>query len=63
MALHEDGQIHCLKEGEVRAEAARRISKLTAEMFIRRNDGEDDSDPFASCNEEPETNKLVVHDG
>ena len=59
----EDGQIHCLKEGEVGEEAAREISKLTAEMFTRGNDGEDDSDPFASCHEELEMNELVVYDG
>ena len=59
----EDGQIHCLKEGEVWAEAARKISKLTAEMFTRGNDGEDESDPFTSCDEELETNKLVVYNG
>ena len=58
----EDGQIHCLKEGEVGAEAAWEISKLTAEMFARGDDGEDDSDPFASCDEEMETNDLVVYD-
>ena len=46
----EDGQIHCLKEGEVGKEAAQEISKLTAEMFTRGKDREDDSDPFASCN-------------
>ena len=57
----EDGQIHCLKESEVGAEAAREISKLTAEMFTRGDDGEDDRDHFASCDEELETNELVVY--
>ena len=31
----EDGQIHCLTEDEVGAEAALEISKLTAELFTR----------------------------
>ena len=57
-----DSQIHCLKEGEVRAEAAQEISKLTAEMFTRGNHDEDDSDPFTSCDEELETSKLVAYD-
>ena len=56
----EDGQIYCLKEGKVLAEAAREISKLTAQMFTKGNDSEEDSDPFASCDEELETNKLVL---
>ena len=48
-------------EGEVEAEAAREIRKLTAEMFTSRDDGDNDN-PFASCDEERETNELVVYD-
>ena len=62
MALKID-KIHCLEEGEVGAEAAREISKLTAETFSRGKDGEDDSDPFTSCDEELETNELAVYAG
>ena len=52
-----------LKEGEVAigAEAAREIRKLIPEMLIRGNDGEDDSDPFASSDEELEKNEFVVY--
>ena len=46
----------------IAAEAAWEISKLTAEMFTRGGDGEDDSDLFASCDEELETNEFVVYD-
>lgn len=50
-----------MKEGEVGAEAAREISKLTAEMFTIGNDSEDDSGPFTSCDEELETSEFVVN--
>ena len=31
-------------------------------MFTKGDEGEDDSDPFVSCDEELETNELVVFD-
>ena len=43
------------------AEAARETSKLTADMLTRGNDGEDDSKPFASCDEELETSEFVLY--
>ena len=63
----EDGKIHCLKSGEVAADAAEEIRQLTAEMLASQPDDEDDY-PFADLDEpnsdenELETNELVIED-
>ena len=46
----EDGDIHCLKSGEVAADTAEEICQLTAEMLASQPDDEDD-DPFADLDE------------
>ena len=68
VAVHgsEDGDIHCLKSGEVAADAAEEIRQLTAEMLASQPD--DDDDPFADLDEpnsdenKLETNELVIED-
>ena len=60
----EDGDIHCLKSGEVAADAAEEIHQLTTEMLASQPDDEDE-DPFADLNSdenELETNQLVRED-
>ena len=60
----EDSMIHCLKRGEVAAEAAAEVAKMTSALEIP-----DDSDPFATLNtdageedkDELQTNELVIH--
>ena len=58
----EDSSVHCLKQSGIAADAASRISQLTAEMLAARDD--DDDDPFLSSDDEVEleTNKLIVED-
>ena len=59
----EDSSIHCLKQSGIAADAASRISQLTAEMLAARDD--DDDDPFLSSDDdedELETNELIVED-
>ena len=54
---------HCLKQSGIAAHAASRISQLTAEMLVARDN--DDNDPFLSLDDdedELETNELIVED-
>ena len=61
----EDSMIHCLKQGEVAAEAAAEVARLTSALEIP-----DDSDPFANLDTDPgeededelQTNELVIHE-
>ena len=54
-----NSSIHCLKPGGVVADAVPEISCLTVEMLTTPDD---DNDPFASADEELETNELAVED-
>ena len=60
----EDGLIHCLKPGEVAAEAASDMARLTSAL---QNSEESDDDPFSGLDsdedqEEIETNEILVED-
>ena len=52
-----DGEIHCLKQGGVAAEAREAIAEGTASLLSRSDD-----DPFTD-NDELEENELVLDDG
>ena len=59
--VSENSSIHSLKQSEIAAKAASRISKLTAEMLAAPNDNNDDR--FLSSDDdqdELETNELTV---
>ena len=51
-----------LRKVKYRGRGSTEITKLTAKVFTRGDDAEDDSDPFASFYEMLETNELVVYD-
>ena len=60
----EDGKIHCIKEGQIAAEAFPIITEKTASLF--EDSSEDDCDPFAESDLEDEDeladNELTVDD-
>ena len=51
----EDGEIHCIREGQIAAEASPIIAENTASLF----EVEDDSDPFAECDLEEDEDELA----
>ena len=53
----EDGEIHCIKEGEIGAEASPIIAEKTASLF--EDWLEDDCDPFAESDLEEDDEKLA----
>ena len=60
----EDGEIHCLKEGGVAADARKTIERDTAALATV-TDSLEESDPFADVEEdeeELEENELVLED-
>ena len=59
----EDGEIHCLKEGEVAADARKTIERDTAALATA-TDSLEESDPFADVEEDEEEleNELVLED-
>ena len=57
----EDSLVHCIKPGNMSADAAAAISAETATLFCNVNKDDMDTDPFAS-DEEFEDGKTVVDD-
>ena len=59
----EDGEIHCLKEGGVAADARKTIERDTAAL-VTATDSLEESDPFADVEEDEEEleNELVLED-
>ena len=53
----EDGEIHCIKEGEIAAEASPVIAEKTASLFVASE--EDDCDPFAESDLEEDEDELA----
>ena len=60
----EDGEIHCIKEGQIAAEAFPIIGEKTASLF--EDSSEDDCDPFAESDlkdeDELADNEFTVDD-
>ena len=60
----EDGEIHCLKEGEVAVDARKTIERDTTALATA-TDSLEESDPFTNVEEdeeELEENELVLED-
>ena len=53
----EDGEIHCIKEGEIAAEASPVIAEKTASLFVA-SEG-DDCDPFVESDLEEDEDELA----
>ena len=61
----EDHEIHCLKDGNVAADARSAISEATSQLTSENDSSSDIDDPFASADEdegELEQNELVLED-
>ena len=54
----EDGEIHCIKEGQIAAEASSTIAEKTANIF-EDSPEEDDCDPFDESDLEEDEDKLA----
>ena len=60
----EDGEIHCIKDGEIAAEAAPIIQEKTASLLAATDQDDDDSDPFSSIEDDDQLmdNEVAVDD-
>ena len=60
----EVGKIHCIKDGEITAEAAPIIEEKTASLLAATDQDDNDSDPFSSIEDDDQLfdNEVAVDD-